>query len=78
MVEKIKDVTVFAVNLHLKIVELSNGIMVPITEFYSDLRNEDGTYCETTIPERAKRAVAGQDGIGWFSIELDQFCSGGG
>ncbi len=77
MVEKIKDIDVVAVNIADRMAKLSSGIVVPITNFYSDLRNEDGTYCETTIAERAKRAVAGRDGVGWFSIELDQFCSGG-
>jgi len=51
------------VNLTQNYVMFTNGVSVPITDYF----DSDGDECE---PDRATVCVAGDDAVGWFSIEI--------
>lgn len=50
-------------NLTQNYVLFTNGVSVPITDYFDD----DGDECEA---DKATVCVAGSDAVGWFTIEI--------
>lgn len=71
MVERVA-VGVFMINMLTKSATLTNGKTVPMTDFYGDELDDDGNYLPVP-PTFCKRVTLGEDGVGWWNIELKDF-----
>jgi hypothetical protein len=63
-----ESLEVMAVHRLLRQALLSNEMTVPVTHWFG----RDGNDCD---PINAVTCVCGMDGVGWFSVDLENFCS---